>query len=124
MQDPKAFKTFAEFYPFQLTEHSNKTCCRLYFVGASLTLVCIAMLIATGKLQYLLYSLLCDYGFAWIGHFGFEENKPVGLKRPLYSLMGDWAVLGHLAGQSKDMNHAKQHRFQACLTLRLSAVLL
>ena len=83
--DPRSFKTFAEFYPFYLTEHSNRTCRRLHFVGSSLALVCIAMLIATGKPQYLLYGLLCGYGFAWVGHFGFEKNKPASFKRPLLS---------------------------------------
>lgn len=91
-QDPKAFKTFAEFYPFYLTEHSNRTCRRLHFVGLTLTLVCLAVLIATGRLEYLLYALLCGYGFAWVGHFGFEKNKPASFKRPLFSFMGDWAM--------------------------------
>jgi len=90
--DPKAFKSFAEFYPFYLTEHSNLTCRRLHFVGSSLGLVCLAMLFATGRPQYLLYGLLCGYAFAWVGHFGFEKNKPASFKRPLYSFMGDWAM--------------------------------
>jgi len=41
----------------------------------------------------LLFSgLLCGYGFAWVGHFGFEKNKPASFKRPLYSFMGDWVM--------------------------------
>ena len=39
---PQTFKTFSEFYPFYLTEHSNLTCHRLHFVDS--TLVCLAML--------------------------------------------------------------------------------
>ena len=89
--DPRAFKRFAEFYPFYLSEHSNRTC-RLHFVGSTLSLVCLAMLVAPGKPQYLLYGLLCGYGFAWVGHFGFEKNKPASFKRPLYSFMGDWVM--------------------------------
>ena len=92
MQDPKVFHSFSEFYPFYLTEHSNKTCRRLHFVGTSLSLVFLVMLIATGKPQYLLYGLLCGYGFAWVGHFGFEKNRPASFKRPLYSFLGDWAM--------------------------------
>ena len=42
--------------------------------------------------QYLLYGLLCGYGFAWIGHFGFEKNKPARFKRALYRFMGDWVM--------------------------------
>ena len=90
--DPTQFSSFAEFYPFYLSEHRNRTCRRLHFVGSSLSLVCLAMLIATGQAQYLLYGLLCGYGCAWLGHFGFEKNKPASFKRPLYSFMGDWVM--------------------------------
>ena len=74
--DPKAFKSFSEFYPFYLTEHSNQTCRRLHFVGSSLALLCLAMLIATGKPQYLLYGLLCVYGFAWVGQLVLRRTSP------------------------------------------------
>ena len=36
--------------------------------------------------------LLVGYGFAWVGHFGFEKNKPASFKQPLYSFMGDWLM--------------------------------
>ncbi len=84
--------SFAEFYPFYLSEHSHRTCRRMHFVGSSLSLVCLAMLASTGQPQYLLYGLLCGYGCAWVGHFVFEKNKPASFKRPLYSFMGDWVM--------------------------------
>ncbi len=90
--DPRAFKTFAEFYPFYLGEHMNRTCRRLHFLGSTLALVCLGLLLATGKPQYLLYGLLAGYGCAWIGHFVFEKNKPASFKRPLYSFVGDWVM--------------------------------
>ena len=86
------FKSFAEFYPFYLGEHRNVTCRRLHFVGASLALVCLVMLFVSGRPQYLLYSLLCGYAFAWVGHFFFEKNRPATFKHPLYSFVGDWAM--------------------------------
>ncbi len=90
--DIQQFTTFAEFYPFYLGEHSNRTCRRLHFLGSSLGLVCLGMMFMTGKPQYLLYGLLCGYACAWVGHFGFEKNKPASFKRPLYSFMGDWVM--------------------------------
>ena len=87
--DPKSFVSFAEFYPFYLSEHSNRTCRRLHFVGSTLALLCVALLVATARPHYLLLALLCGYGFAWVGHFVFEKNKPASFKRPLYSFMGD-----------------------------------
>lgn len=88
----RQFKSFAEFYPFYLGEHSNRTCRRLHFVGSSLALVCLFQLLASGNAWWLLYGLLCGYGFAWLGHFGFEKNRPASFKRPLYSFMGDWVM--------------------------------
>lgn len=90
--DPRAFKTFAEFYPFYLGEHRNRTCRRLHFAGSTLGLVFLAALLATGQPLYLLGGLLAGYAFAWVGHFGFEKNKPASFKRPLYSFMGDWVM--------------------------------
>lgn len=90
--DPRSFKTFAEFYPFYLSEHSNRTCRRLHFVGSTLALLCLATAIWRGMPVYVLYGLLCGYGFAWVGHFGFEKNKPASFKRPWYSFMGDWVM--------------------------------
>ena len=90
--DPRTFQSFAEFYPFYLGEHSNRTCRRLHFVGSTLSLVCLGMLVATANGWWLLAGLLCGYGFAWLGHFGFEKNKPASFRRPLYSFMGDWVM--------------------------------
>ncbi len=86
--DPRSFTRFADFYPYYLGEHRNRTCRRLHFLGSSLSLVCLGMLIATGQPQY----LLCGYGLAWLGHFAFEKNKPASFRRPLYSFMGDWVM--------------------------------
>ena len=90
--DPRAFTSFAQFYPFYLTEHSNITCRRLHFAGSTLALVCLALLVATGNPWWFLAGLVAGYGCAWIGHFGFEKNKPASFKRPLYSFMGDWVM--------------------------------
>jgi len=90
--DPRSFSSFAAFYPFYLAEHSNRTCRRLHFVGSSLSLACLALLLVTGSAWWLLVGLLCGYGFAWVGHFGYEKNKPASFKRPLYSFMGDWTM--------------------------------
>jgi hypothetical protein len=36
---------------------------------------------------------LVGYGFAWVGHFGFEKNTPATFTYPLYSFMGDFVML-------------------------------
>lgn len=86
------YASFAEFYPFYLQEHSNLTCRRLHFVGSALVLLTAAYALLTGKLILLLWLPVLGYGFAWVGHFVFEKNRPATFKYPFYSLMGDWVM--------------------------------
>jgi hypothetical protein len=86
------YRRFAEFYPYYLTEHGNRTCRRLHFVGSSLGLVCVALLIATGNPWWLFAGFLTGYAFAWVGHFFFEKNRPAAFKYPFFSFAGDWVM--------------------------------
>jgi hypothetical protein len=88
----REFENFAAFYPFYLNEHRDRTCRRLHFVGSSLVLGCLLALILTGNLWWVAGMLVSGYGFAWIGHFGFEKNRPATFRHPFYSLMGDWVM--------------------------------
>ena len=86
------FTSFKEFYPFYLNEHSDATCRTLHFVGSWLVLAVIAMSIYLGNYALLWLIPVVGYGFAWVGHFFFEKNKPATFKHPLYSLIGDWVM--------------------------------
>ena len=86
------YRSFAEFYPFYLSEHRNRTCRRLHFVGSALVLAVVAAAIATRDPVWLLAAPVAGYGFAWVGHFAFEKNRPATFQYPLYSLMGDWVM--------------------------------
>ncbi|HET8706666.1 MAG TPA: DUF962 domain-containing protein [Pseudomonadales bacterium] len=88
----EGFSRFSEFYPFYLREHSNRTCRRLHFIGTSLVLVLLVKIVLTGWWTGLFWLPVVGYGFAWIGHFKFEKNRPATFKYPLYSLMGDWVM--------------------------------
>lgn len=89
---PKRYETFTEFYPVYLSEHSNRICRQLHFAGSTLALLCLGTLMVTGNLWWLLAALACGYGFAWVGHFGFEKNQPASFKQPLYSFISDWVM--------------------------------
>ena len=42
--------------------------------------------------RWLVAAPIAGYGFAWIGHFFFEHNRPATFCHPLYSLAGDWVM--------------------------------
>lgn len=88
----KQYTTFAEFYPFYLSEHSHPVCRLLHVVGSGLVLATTLYAMATRRWALLWLLPLIGYGFAWVGHFFFEKNKPATFTYPLYSFMADWVM--------------------------------
>jgi hypothetical protein len=86
------YASFREFYPFYLSEHADRSCRRLHFVGSTLVLVVLAVALAAQHWMLLWLLPVLGYGFAWIGHFFFEHNKPATFTHPFYSFAGDWVM--------------------------------
>jgi hypothetical protein len=91
-----AYASFRDFYPYYLSEHRNPTCRKLHFAGSTLVLGLIAAALFTGKPWIFALVPVAGYGFAWVGHFVFEKNRPATFKYPGYSLMGDWVMYWQL----------------------------
>ena len=85
-------KTFAEFWPFYVGEHSKRGTRALHFVGSTLVLMVLAYALWSGRLRFLLLAPVCGYAFAWVGHFGIEKNRPATFKYPLLSFRADWKM--------------------------------
>lgn len=92
----RRFASFREFYPSYLSEHANRASRRLHFFGSCGVLGLVAGAIATRNAWWLLAALACGYGFAWIGHFFFEKNRPATFRHPLYSFAGDWVMFADI----------------------------
>lgn len=88
----KKHQTFKDFYPFYLSQHTNKTCRLLHVIGSSIIVLLFIYTIATRRYSLLLLVPIIGYGFAWVGHFVFEKNIPATFTYPVYSFMGDWVM--------------------------------
>ncbi|MFT5235825.1 MAG: hypothetical protein ACI8SK_000038 [Shewanella sp.] len=88
------YLTFKAFYPFYLSQHQNTICRRLHYIGSLFILVILIETLVTHNWIQLLLLPLVGYGFAWVGHFIFEKNKPATFQYPLYSFLGDWLMFG------------------------------
>jgi len=82
-------KNFSEFWPFYLSQHSNRVCQILHFVGTTLALLIMVFSGLSGHPVWILGGLGVGYTFAWIGHFGFEKNRPATFKYPFWSFAAD-----------------------------------
>ena len=110
MTTERKYNSFWSFYPYYLTEHQDATNRLLHFIGTGLI---IGFLIAGIILQnwWLIAAIpFCGYGFAWVGHFFIERNRPATFTYPLYSLGSDFVMFWHiLTGQlNKKLTEAKR----------------
>lgn len=87
------FQSFKDFYPFYLSQHSDPVCRRLHVAGSLTVLAALAWVVFSQQWVWLLGVPFIGYGFAWVGHFVFEKNKPATFTYPVYSFMGDWVML-------------------------------
>ena len=88
----RRFASFREFYPFYLAEHAHPVSRRLHFIGSCGVLLLLGVALWQRNGGWLLAALVCGYGFAWVGHFFFEKNRPATFKHPVYSFIGDWVM--------------------------------
>jgi hypothetical protein len=92
MENPLRYQSLKSFYPFYLSQHLNLTCRVLHFIGTTLFFVLLFSGIYMHNYQLFWFMPVAGYGFAWVGHFFFEKNKPATFQYPLYSLLSDFGL--------------------------------
>ncbi|MCE9499525.1 MAG: DUF962 domain-containing protein [Leptospira sp.] len=108
-QPAKTYNNLKEFWPFYLSEHSNRTNRNLHFVGTSMVFIWLGLAIAYLNPWYLLVALFNAYGFAWFGHFIIEKNRPATFKYPVKSFVSDfrmwfYTLTGQIGKQMQEHN--------------------
>ena len=97
------FRSFSEFWPFYVREHSQRMTRLLHATGTILSTTLIVALVATGRWRLLPLALVVGYGLAWVAHFFVEHNRPATFKHPLWSLMGDYKMVAMMfTGRMQD----------------------
>ena len=104
MNQDKKFTNLKEFYPFYLQEHQNPTSRKLHFIGTALFFLILLYSVVTLQLVYLIFVPFVGYGFAWIGHFFFEKNKPATFTYPFFSLASDFKLFFQLLTGKEKFN--------------------
>jgi hypothetical protein len=99
LESGQRFASFRQFWPFYVREHARLGTRVLHFIGSTLVLLTVTFAIVSARPLLLLLAPVAGYGFAWVGHFGIEKNRPATFKYPVYSFIGDWVMYGKtLAG--------------------------
>lgn len=84
---------YGEFWEFYVREHTHPLNRALHFVGTSSAVFLLVFFILRGVWFYFPICLVIGYGFAWIGHFFIEKNKPASFQYPLWSFISDYKMM-------------------------------
>jgi len=87
------YKSFTEFWPFYVAEHSQPGTRLLHLIGTTAAIALIIYFAATGRWWLFFLGLIPGYGCAWLAHFLIEKNKPATFKYPLWSFIGDYKMI-------------------------------
>jgi hypothetical protein len=85
----RKYKTFNQFWPYYVSEHSKPATRHLHFFGTTNLLVLLLLALFRRSPRLFFFAVISSYGFAWYGHFVIERNRPATLSYPILSALGD-----------------------------------
>ena len=93
MNTADRYRSFSEFWPFYLSEHSQPATRWVHLIGTTAGIALLIYLIAIGRWWLFFLGFVPGYGSAWLAHFLIEKNRPATFKYPLWSFMGDYKMI-------------------------------
>ena len=85
-------RTFAQFWPYYLREHSKPRTRAMHYIGTSLVVGLAIGALTTGTWWLLAAMPVAGYGFAWASHAAVERNRPATFTYPAWSLGADFKM--------------------------------
>ena len=89
----QGLKSFAQFWPHYVAEHSRAGTRALHAAGTITSTALAVALLSTGRWRWLPLAFATGYAAAWAGHFLVERNRPATFRHPLWSFAADYKMV-------------------------------
>ncbi len=104
------YKSFEEFWPFYVAEHSKSGTRWFHLLGTTAGLATVVYFVASGKWWLFPLGLIPGYGCAWLAHFVIEKNRPATFEYPLWSFLADYKMIALML--TNRWSHEKAQKIQ------------
>ena len=68
----------------------------MHLIGTTAGILAVIMAVYTHQALFVLAGAIGAYGMAWVSHFFIERNRPATFRYPLFSLRGDFKMIGFM----------------------------
>jgi hypothetical protein len=92
MGAPEHIRSYAEFWPYYLQQHSKRATRTWHILGTALAIALLAAALATLDDRLILAAIVAGYGPAWTAHALVEKNRPATFRYPIWSLISDFRM--------------------------------
>jgi len=110
----REFASYEEFFPYYVGQHSKPATRWFHFAGTHLGGLALLAGVRRRKPRLMAAAPVISYGLAWFSHFTIEGNKPATFGHPLWSLRGDFQMLGMMwRGQNAELSRIAADALEA-----------
>ena len=101
------YQNLNEFWGYYVQEHSQPLTRQLHFIGNMNLFLWLLFALWRRDWRLIVWSVISSYGFAWIGHFFVEKNRPATFEYPLMSAVCDMRMYYEMWRGTMDAEIAK-----------------
>lgn len=89
---PSRYESFASFYPVYLRQHDHPVNRRLHVAGNVVGVAAVAAGVVGHSWWPVVVAPLLVNAFHWLGHIGFQKNRPGDAGPRFYAAIASWRM--------------------------------
>src|SRR3989338_10690974 len=92
MSRKRRFRSYQEFWPSYLKEHSKSETKKFHAIGLIAGILFAVYCFIDRRPFWYPFAFIIGYAFSWYSHFFIEGNKPASFRHPIWSFISEFRM--------------------------------